>query len=105
MCRSLVHERLYVARHDGIDALRFAERFEYKFKTGARIWESLEFLPSVEHWADYIVNFEAGVSAPITKALDVRLVVQDTYDNKPAPHRLKNDFKLGGGLAYRFSFE
>jgi hypothetical protein len=104
---SWVHERLFVPG-PGSDfehsyfALRLAERFEYKFKTGARIWESLEFLPSVEHWADYIVNFEAGVSAPITKALDVRLVVQDTYDNKPAPHRLKNDFKLGAGLGYRF---
>jgi hypothetical protein len=68
-------------------ALRFADRCEYKFKSGARIWQTAEFLPSVEHWADYIVNFEAGVSAPITKALDVRLVAQDTYDNKPAPHR------------------
>ena len=104
---SWVHERLFVP-FPGSDlersyfALRFAERFEYKFKTGAKIWETAELLPSVEHWADYIVNFEAGVSAPITKSLDARLVVQDTYDNKPAPHRLKNDFKLGAGLAYRF---
>jgi hypothetical protein len=67
---SWVHERLFVAG-PGSDfehsyfALRFAERFEYKFKTGARIWETAEWLPSVEHWADYIFNFEAGVSAPI----------------------------------------
>jgi hypothetical protein len=108
---SWIHERLFVANHNGIDvgdeersyfALRFAERFEHKFHSGARIWEMAEFIPSVEHWADYIVNFEAGVSAPITKSLDVRLVVQDNYDNKPAPHRLKNDFKLGAGFGYRF---
>src|SRR5882724_263351 len=75
---SWVHERLFVAAHDGIDvgdtewsyfALRFAECFEYKFKTGAKIWQTAELIPSVEHWADYIFNFEAGVSAPITKFL------------------------------------
>lgn len=103
---SWVHERLFVAGGTDIErsyfALRLAERFEYKFQGGSRIWETLEYIPSVEHWADYILNFEAGVSAPITKSLDVRLVVQDTYDNKPAPHRLKNDFKLGAGLGYRF---
>jgi hypothetical protein len=104
---SWVHERLFVPfpssdLERSYFALRFAERYEYKFKTGARIWETAELIPSVEHWADYIFNLEAGVSAPITKSLDVRLVVQDTYDNKPAPHRLKNDFKLGAGLAYRF---
>jgi hypothetical protein len=104
---SWVHERLFVPG-PGSDfehsyfALRFADRFEYKFQSGARIWQTAEFLPSVEHWADYLVNFEAGVSAPITKALDVRMVLQDTYDNKPAPHRLKNDFRLGAGLGYRF---
>ncbi len=103
---SWVHERLFVAGGTDVErsyfALRFAERFEYKFEHGARIWETAELIPSVEHWADYIFNFEAGVSAPITKSLDVRLVVQDTYDNKPAPHRLKNDFKLGAGFGYRF---
>jgi hypothetical protein len=104
---SWVHERLFVP-FPGSDlehsyfALRLAERFEYKFNGGARIWETAEVIESVEHWSDYIVNFEAGVSAPITKSLDVRLVVQDTYDNKPAPHRLKNDFKLGAGFGYRF---
>jgi len=101
------HQKLFVAGpgsdvENSYFALRLAERYEYKFKTGARIWETLEYIPSVEHWADYLVNFEAGVSAPITKALDVRLVAQDNFDNKPAPHRLKNDFKLGAGLGYRF---
>jgi hypothetical protein len=104
---SWVHQKLFVAGpgsdvENSYFALRFAERYEYKFKSGARIWETLEYIPSVEHWADYLVNLEAGVSAPITKALDVRLVLQDNFDNKPAPHRLKNDFKLGAGLAYKF---
>jgi len=81
---------------------RVAERYEYKFKNGARIWESAEWITEIDDVENWIINAEAGVSAPIVKTLDVRLVVQDTYDNRPAPNRLKNDFKLIAGLGYRF---
>lgn len=81
---------------------RIGERFEHKFKNGAKIWESAEWITQLDDVNNWIANGEAGVSAPIVKALDVRLVVQDTYDNRPAPGRLKNDFKLIAGLGYRF---
>ncbi len=81
---------------------RVAERYEYKFKSNARIWESAEWITQVDDVDNWILNAEAGVSAPIVKSLDVRLVVQDSYDNRPAPNRLKNDFKLIAGLGYRF---
>ncbi len=81
---------------------RVAERYEYKFKSNARIWESAEWITQVDDANNWILNAEAGVSAPIVKSLDVRLVVQDSYDNRPAPNRLKNDFKLIAGLGYRF---
>ncbi len=81
---------------------RVAERYEYKFKSNARIWESAEWITQIDDDDNWIINAEAGVSAPIVKTLDVRLVVQDTYDNRPAPNRLKNDFKLIAGLGYRF---
>jgi putative salt-induced outer membrane protein YdiY len=81
---------------------RIAERYEYKFKTGAKIWESAEWITQLDDVDNWIANAEAGISAPIVKTLDVRLVVQDTYDNRPAPNRLKNDFKLIAGFGYRF---
>lgn len=83
-------------------AARLAQRFEYKFQNGARIWESLEVLPNVSHFDDWLLNAEVGASAPITKSLDIRLVMQDTYDNQPAAGREKNDFKLVAGIGYRF---
>ena len=43
-----------------------------------------------------------GVSAPISKALSVSLVIQDTYKSVPASGKLKNDFKLIAGLSYNF---
>ncbi|HTL57193.1 MAG TPA: DUF481 domain-containing protein [Candidatus Limnocylindrales bacterium] len=83
-------------------ALRLAERFEYKFKTGAKIWETLEWLPQVDKFDNWIMNAEVGISAPVSKALDVRLVAQDTYNNQPAAGRQKNDFKLLAGIGVRF---
>ncbi|MGH7967341.1 MAG: DUF481 domain-containing protein, partial [Limisphaerales bacterium] len=81
---------------------RVGERFEYKFDTGARIWQNLEWLTQVDRVENWILNAELGVSAPITKALDARLVAQDSYNNQPAGGRLKNDLKLMAGLGYRF---
>ena len=97
----------YVAQDLGGDsssyiAARVAERFEYKFKTGSRIWESLEWLPQVDKFDNWIANAEIGISAPISKALDVRLVAQDTYNNQPAAGLLKNDLKLLAGVGVRF---
>jgi uncharacterized protein DUF481 len=83
-------------------AARVGERFEYKFKSGARIWETLEWLPQVDKFDNWIANAEVGISAPISKALDVRLVAQDTYNNQPATGRLKNDLKLLAGIGVRF---
>lgn len=82
--------------------LRLAERFEHKFAGGAKIWETLEWIPQVDRFKNWILNAEAGVSAPIVKALDVRLLAQDTYNNEPAAGRLKNDLKVLAGIGYRF---
>jgi hypothetical protein len=82
--------------------LRVGERFEHKFGSGAKIWQSLEWIPQVDKFDNWILNAEAGVAAPITKSLDVRLIAQDTYNNQPAAGRLKNDLKLLAGIGYRF---
>jgi hypothetical protein len=82
--------------------VRFAERYERKFAGGARIWQSLEWLPQIDDIANWIMNAEVGVSAPIVKSLDVRLVAQDTCNSHPAVNRLKNDLKVMAGIGYRF---
>ncbi len=89
-------------RTESYAAARIGQRFEHKFSTGAKIWENLEWLPQVDKFDNWILNAEAGISAPVTKFLDARLVAQDTYNNQPATGLLKNDFKLMAGIGYRF---
>ena len=86
----------------GYLALRLGERFEHKFTGGARLWQTADLTPEVENWENYVFNFTIGISAPITKALGMQVVADDTYDHQPAPGRLKNDFKLTAGLTYKF---
>ena len=86
----------------GYLGLRLGERFEHKFESGARIWQTADLTPEVENWENYVFNFTIGVSAPITKALGVQVVADDTYDHQPTPGRLKNDFRLTVLLHPRF---
>ncbi len=99
---SYVREKFFSEDVHNYVGLRVGERGEWKFKTGAKIWESLEWIPKVADLNNYLLNMEAGVSAPISKALSVSLILQDTYKNVPAPGKLKNDLKLIAGLSYIF---
>jgi len=101
---SLVMENLAGPRQnaDQYLTLRVADRFEHKFNDKAKIWQTAEFLPRGTDFEDYLLNVEVGVSAAITTSVDLRVVFQDTYDNRPAPHRKNNDIKLIAGVGYKF---
>lgn len=87
---------------DSYTTLRLAERFEHKVNAHVKLWQSLEFLPSVEDFGDFVVNAEIGIDTSLTKKLSLRTFVQDTYDSVPAPGREKNDVKLVVAVAYKF---
>lgn len=84
-------------------ALRFAERFETQLNERVKLWQFLEWLPSVEDFEDGVVNGEVGIDAGLTKKLSLRTIVQDTYDSTPAPGLKHNDLKFIMLLAYKFS--
>lgn len=86
----------------GYVTLRLAERFDHKLNDRAKIWQSVEILPQVDNFSNYIVNAELGVETSLTKRLSLRTYIQDTYDNEPAPGREKNDLKLVAAMVYKF---
>jgi putative salt-induced outer membrane protein len=81
---------------------RLAEKFDYKISDRARVWQSVEFLPQIDDLNNYIINAEIGVEAALTKKTSLRVYVQDTYDNEPAPGRKNNDIKLVSAIALKF---
>ena len=82
--------------------LRLAERFEQKVNDRVKIWKSVEFLPQVDKFDNYVVNFEVGIETAITKKFTQRVAILDTYRNQPAPNRLHNDLKLIASIGYKF---
>lgn len=83
-------------------ALRLGERFEHKFNPRARMWQSLDYIPQVDRWGNYLIIAELGAEAAITDKFSLRAVLQDMYDNEPAEGRKKNDLKLITSLVYKF---
>jgi putative salt-induced outer membrane protein YdiY len=82
--------------------LRIAERFEHKLNDRVKLWESVEYLPQVDRFENYIINAEAGIDTSITKKLSLRVFALDTYHSEPAPDREENDLKLVAAVAYKF---
>jgi putative salt-induced outer membrane protein YdiY len=82
--------------------VRLAERFEHKFNDRARLWQNVEIFPQVDKVDNYVVNFEIGVEAAISKTLSLKTCLDDSYANRPAAAHLKNDAKIIAGVAYKF---
>ena len=54
--------------------------------------------PAAEDFDNYLLTGEIGVEAAISDHLSLRVVVQDKYDNTPAPGAERNDLSLIAGL-------
>lgn len=89
-------------KSDSFATLRLAERFEHKLNNHARVWESLEVLPQVDQFDNYVANFEIGLEAALTKSFALKTYLDDTYQNRPAAGKLKNDVKIVAAVSYKF---
>jgi putative salt-induced outer membrane protein len=99
---SYVVEKLNGQSTDDYFGLRLAERFDRKLNDTAKLWQSLEWVPQINDFENYVLVFEVGVEASLTKTLSVRVVGIDRYDNQPAPGRKYNDMSLISSLSYKF---
>ncbi len=89
-------------KDDSFATVRLAERFEHKFNDHARLWQNVEFLPQVDKFDNCVVNFEIGIEAALTKSFALKTYLDDTYANRPAAGRQKNDAKIVAAVSYKF---
>jgi putative salt-induced outer membrane protein YdiY len=83
-------------------ALRAAQRLDVKFNAGAKMWESVEYLPDTADFNSYLINAELGVETTVTEGIVLRVVVQNKYDSEPAAGREQNDLSLVSSLGVKF---
>jgi putative salt-induced outer membrane protein YdiY len=100
---SLVLEKYRDQGSESYLGARFGERFNHQLSDTTKIWQTLEYVPKVERWAEkYVITAEVGIEAAITKKWSLRVVGQDIYDSEPAGDNKKNDMRLIAGTAYKF---
>ena len=89
---------------DDYATLRVGEKFHYALSDRARLTQTAEWLPKVQDFQNYIINFLIGVEADLTadKKFTLGVFLYDNYDNIPAPGRKCNDIKLVTAIGYKF---
>jgi len=75
---------------------------QWKINDRASIIQGMEYLPQVEDFGNYVVNFNMGLSAKITDKASATITFQDFYRSVPAPGRRGNDLRLMAGISYSF---
>ena len=90
------------SKYENFAVFRLADRFEHKLNDHARLWQSAEFLSQVDKTDNYIVNVEVGVETAMTKSLTLKTYLLDSYQNRPALGRKKNDIQIVAAVGYKF---
>jgi putative salt-induced outer membrane protein YdiY len=85
-------------------SMRIGEKFHQALSEHARLWQTAECSPQVDDYENYVANAELGIEADLTKdkKITLRSYVTDTYNNKPAEDRKKNDVTWVTAIAYKF---
>ena len=83
--------------------LRLGEKLEHKLSDTTKLWQSVEYIPAVDSFADrFVLTFEAGIDTAITKQWSLRVAIQDIYNSEPGAGNKKNDMRLLAGTSYKF---
>lgn len=85
---------------DDYATLRFGERFEHRFNSRAKIWQSLSYAPEISDFGNYLLTAELGIDTQITRQWAFRTFVRHQIDSTPAAGFDKGDTALMFGLAY-----
>jgi hypothetical protein len=69
-----------------------------KILESSLLYQSAEYIVSFEDSADYLVNAEIGIEAPLSSMVNLVISVRDYYINQPAEGRERNDVYTITGL-------
>jgi len=81
---------------------QFDAGWNWKLKQGTKLWAKGRYNVRADDSETYLLNGEAGIEAPLGKGLGLRLVCTDSYNNKPAADKKRNDLTLSTGISYSF---
>jgi putative salt-induced outer membrane protein YdiY len=98
---SYIMEAFASGESDAYMALRVAARHDHTFSATAKCWAAIEYLPSLDDFAMYLLNGEIGTTATLNGTLSLRLVAQDRYQSEPPAGLDGNDLAILAALALK----
>lgn len=87
---------------DGFAAARAAQYGEWLATPTLQLWESAEYVQSLEDAGVYYLSAEIGLETVLAGNLRLRFVVEDRYDNQPADDKERNDLLTTTSLKWKF---
>jgi putative salt-induced outer membrane protein YdiY len=89
---------------DQFATLRVAQQYRQELSDRARLRESVEWLPQVDRFNNYVLNASVALESDLTKdkRCNMSLTLLDTFNNIPAPGLQKNDLKLVAAVGCKF---
>jgi len=79
----------------------FGQRYTCQATPTAKLWEAVKFMPEASDFENYLLTAEVGVEAAMSDRLNLRVVLQDTYDSTPATDTVRNDLSLIAGIGFK----
>ena len=67
-----------------------------------KLYQTVEYLPQIDEWDDYLVNCELGIESALSDKMSLTVTLLDNYVSQPAPDRQSNDIKLVTAVKYNF---
>ncbi len=80
--------------------LRLAQRYEVVLMGSAKLWEAAEYMAAFNDFENYFITCEIGAEAPMAAGLNLRVVLQDQYNNIPGPGKERNNLQLVAGIGF-----
>lgn len=87
---------------EGFVAGRVAQHLEIMITPSFQVWESIEYLPSLEDSRVNFVNAEVGLESVLVANLGMRFTVENRYDSQPAENKKNNDVLTTTSLVWSF---
>ena len=100
-----IFQRLKGFEDDFFFAYRAGQAFEWLPEPEdkkTKVWEQLSYVQSTQDHEEYIFNVKAGVTAKLFGNLSISQSIEDSFINKPALGKLKNDVIILTALIFNF---
>jgi putative salt-induced outer membrane protein YdiY len=88
--------------HSSYSSLRAGTSFRHEFSKTSYAFQTVEYLPSLKVSADYRINSETGLVAPVSGHASLKVGYVVRFSNLPEPGHVKSDRIFTTGLQFNW---